>query len=100
MTIPVAHVVALAVVLFAIGAFGVLVRRNLVFMLLSVLLMLNAANLALIGFGRLHGGAGGALAICVMFVAVAEVGIGLAVIVAWLRNRHTLDVDDVSALRW
>jgi NADH-quinone oxidoreductase subunit K len=99
--IPAEQVLALSILLFAIGVVGVLVRRNIVVMLLSVELMFNAALAALVVFDRMHDGfAGQTFAIVVIFVAIAEAAIALAVLAVWLRHRDSLDVDDVSELKW
>ncbi|HXV03229.1 MAG TPA: NADH-quinone oxidoreductase subunit NuoK [Gaiellaceae bacterium] len=86
--------------LFATGALGVLLRRNPLIVLLSLEIMLNAANLALIGFARHLGDtAGQVFALAVMAVAASEVVVGLGLIVALNRNRLPLDVDRLSTLR-
>ena len=90
----------IAAILFSIGTAGVLLRRSPLIVLLSLEIMLNAANLALISFARLHGDhAGQIFALAVMAVAAAEVAIGLGLIVAMGRRRMLLDVDQASALR-
>jgi NADH-quinone oxidoreductase subunit K len=91
---------AVAAFLFATGAFGVLLRRNPLIVLLSLEIMLNGANLALIAFARHHGEASGQIfALAVMAVAASEVVVGLGVIVALARRRLDLDVDKLSTLR-
>ncbi|MFL5944871.1 MAG: NADH-quinone oxidoreductase subunit NuoK [Gaiellaceae bacterium] len=86
--------------LFATGALGVLLRRNPLIVLLSLEIMLNGANLALIGFARNLGDANGQIfALAVMAVAAAEVVVGLGLVVALNRKRITLDVDRLSTLR-
>ncbi len=86
--------------IFSIGAGGVLTRRNPLVILLCLELMLNAANLALIAFSRLHGnGDGQIFAIVVMVVAACEVTIGLGVIVAMYRRRLPIDVDELRELQ-
>jgi NADH-quinone oxidoreductase subunit K len=86
--------------LFATGALGVLLRRNPLIVLLSLEIMLNAANLSLIGFARHLGDpAGQVFALAVMAVAASEVVVGLGLIVALNRNRLPLDVDRLSTLR-
>jgi NADH-quinone oxidoreductase subunit K len=86
--------------LFAVGALGVLLRRNPLIVLLSLEIMLNAANLALIGFARHLGEtAGQVFALAVMAVAASEVVVGLGLIVALNRNRIPLDVDRLNTLR-
>jgi NADH-quinone oxidoreductase subunit K len=90
----------LSALIFCIGAAGVMTRRNPLVVLLCLELMLNAANLALIGFSRMHGNADGQIfAIIVMVVAACEVGIGLGVIVAMYRRRLPIDVDEVRELQ-
>ena len=84
---------------FCIGAAGVLTRRNPLVILLCLELMLNAANLALIAFARMHGnGDGQIFAIIVMVVAACEVTVGLGVIVAMYRRRIPIDVDEAREL--
>ena len=92
--------IALAAFLFGIGALGVLVRRNPLIVLLSLEIMLNGANLALIAFARHNGsGAGQIFALAVMAVAASEVVVGLGLIVAISRRHLDLDVDKLSTLR-
>jgi len=92
--------VGLSAFLFGIGALGVLVRRNPLIVLLSLEIMLNGANLALIAFARAAGnGAGQIFALAVMAVAASEVCVGLGLVVAIHRRRLTLDVDELSELR-
>ena len=105
--VPIDHVIELSAVLFIIGVMGVLVRRNLIVMLMSIELMLNAANLALVGFNRLWPGTEGALAfdgqvfvLMVITVAAAEVAVGLGILLAMFRNRDSVDVEEVSLLKW
>jgi NADH-quinone oxidoreductase subunit K len=91
---------AIAAALFAIGAAGVLLRRSPLIVLLSLEIMLNGANLALISFSRHHGeGSGQIFALAVMAVAASEVVVGLGLIVALARRRLDLDVDKLSLLR-
>ncbi|CAA9490882.1 MAG: NADH-ubiquinone oxidoreductase chain K [uncultured Solirubrobacteraceae bacterium] len=90
----------LSALIFSVGAAGVLTRRNPLVTLLCIELMLNAGNLALIAFGRLHGnGDGQIFAIIVMVVAACEVCIGLGVIVAMYRRRLPIDVDALRELQ-
>jgi NADH:ubiquinone oxidoreductase subunit K len=92
--------VVLSALIFSIGAAGVLTRRNPLVTLLCIELMLNAGNLALIAFGRMHGnGDGQIFAIIVMVVAACEVCIGLGVIVAMYRRRLPIDVDALRELQ-
>ena len=91
---------AVAAFLFATGALGVLLRRSPLIVLLSLEIMLNGANLALIAFSRHHGeGTGQVFALAVMAVAASEVVVGLGLIVALARRRLDLDVDKLSTLR-
>ena len=87
-------------ILFSIGALGVLLRRSPLIVLLSLEIMLNSANLALISFARLHGDHDGQIfALAVMAVAASEVVVGLGIIVAMSRRKLTLDVDELRVLR-
>lgn len=87
-------------ILFSIGAVTVLVRRNAIIAFMGVELMLNATNLALVAFSRMHGGLDGqVMAFFVMVVAAAEVVIGLAIIVSIFRTRRSASVDDASLLK-
>ena len=91
---------AVAAFLFSTGALGVLIRRSPLIVLLSLEIMLNGANLALIAFSRHHGEASGQIfALAVMAVAASEVVVGLGLIVALNRKRVPLDVDRLSSLR-
>ncbi len=86
--------VLLSAVLFILGALGVLLRRNAILVFMSVELMLNAANLALVAFARQWGDGGGQLMVFfVMTVAAAEVAVGLALIVAIYRTKKSIDID-------
>jgi NADH-quinone oxidoreductase subunit K len=90
----------IAALLFAIGAFGVLIRRSPLIILLSLEIMLNGANLALIAFSRHFGDLDGQIfALAVMAVAASEVVVGLGLIVAMARRRLDLDVDRLTTLR-
>lgn len=96
---PTAYVV-LSAILFTIGTFGVLLRRNAIVVFMSVELMLNAANLAFVSFARMHGQLDGqAIAFFVMVVAAAEVVVGLAIIMTIFRTRRSANVDEPSLLR-
>ena len=91
---------AVSALIFAIGAGGVLVKRNPLVVLLCLELMLNAANLALIAFSRMHGNDDGQVfALIVMVVAACEVTVGLGIIVAMYRRRLPVDVDELRELR-
>ena len=98
---PESYYVALSAVLFSIGVVGVVIRRNPLIILMSLELMLNAANLALVAFGQRVGNLDGqAIVFFVMAVAAAEVAVGLAIIVTIFRVRRRLSVDDLSMMRW
>ena len=93
----------LGAALFAMGVYGLLVRRNIVLILLSVELMLNAVNINLIAFESVLATSqaiGHVFAIFVITVAAAEVGIGLAIVLLIFRNRRSANVDDLSLMRW
>ena len=94
------HYVYLAVLLFTIGAAAVLTRRNAIIVFMGVELMLNATNLALVTFSRMHGALDGqVMALFVMVVAAAEVVVGLAIIMAIFRARRSASVDDANLLK-
>ena len=91
----------LSVILFVIGAIGVMVRRNALVAFMSVELMLNAANLAMVAFAYQHGNLHGQVAsFFVMVVAAAEVVVGLAIIMSIFRTRRSASVDDASLLKY
>ena len=96
-----AHFVALAVILFVIGAVGVLVRRNAMVIFMCVELMLNAVNLAFVAFARMHNNLDGqVIAFFVMVVAAAEVVVGLAILMTIFRARRSASVDDANLLKY
>ncbi len=100
MSVPTYAYILLSLVLFSIGALGVLLRRNALVIFMCVELMLNAANLALVAFGTARGSLDGqVLALLVMAVAAAEVAVGLALIVTIFRRQGTVDVDEVNLLK-
>jgi len=100
-TVPVQYYLALAGMLFAIGAVGVALRRNVIVMFMSIELMLNAANLAFVAIARsLHSMDGQVIVFFVMTVAAAEAAVGLAIILASFRNRTTLDAAQLTSLKW
>ena len=93
------HFIGVSSLLFAIGFFGVLLRKNTLVMYMCLELMLNASNLALIAFSRYHCGMGGNVFVFfTITVAAAEVAVGLAIIVALYRKRQTVEVDELNAL--
>ncbi|MBA2282479.1 MAG: NADH-quinone oxidoreductase subunit NuoK [Acidimicrobiia bacterium] len=90
----------LAAVLFSIGVYGVLARRNGVLVLMSIELILNAVNINLVAFGAYHGTVSGQVfALFVIAVAAAEVGVGLAIVLLLYRNRQSIAVDEVSSMK-
>lgn len=94
------HYLVLAAILFSIGATTVLLRRNAIIVFMGVELMLNASNLSLVTFSRIHGNlTGQVMAFFVMVVAAAEVVVGLAIIVAIFRTRRSASVDDINLLK-
>jgi len=100
MNIPTNYVVALSAVLFTLGVVGVLIRRNAIIAFMSVELMLNAANLAFMAFARAQQQVSGHIFVFfVIAVAAAEVAVGLALIVAIFKAKHSIDVDQVSSLK-
>jgi NADH-quinone oxidoreductase subunit K len=100
MMVPTSYFVLLSTALFIIGVLGVLVRRNALVVFMSIELMLNAANLALVAFAQRWQSAGGQIIVFfVITVAAAEVAVGLALLVAIFRSKHTTDIDEISALK-
>ncbi|MFZ6005871.1 MAG: NADH-quinone oxidoreductase subunit NuoK [Actinomycetota bacterium] len=90
----------LGAVLFCIGVYGALARRNAVLVLMSIELILNAVNINLVAFGAMHGSATGAVfALFVIAIAAAEVGVGLAIVLLIYRNRKSVDLDDMAELK-
>ncbi|MFZ5821035.1 MAG: NADH-quinone oxidoreductase subunit NuoK [Chloroflexota bacterium] len=99
-SVPVTYYIALSAILFTMGALGVLIRRNALIIFMSVELMLNAANLAFVAFTRVFETLNGQIFVFfVMTVAAAEVAVGLALIVAIFKTRHSIDVDQMSSLK-
>lgn len=96
----ISHYLIVSAALFAIGAFGVLARKNLLIILMSVEIMLNGVNVALLAFARLYGNTHGQVfVLMVMGVAAAEVSVGLAILIAVFRNRKTVDTGDLKSLQ-
>ena len=94
------HFLALSLVLFLLGAAGVLLRRNVLVVLMSIELMLNASNLALVAFSRIHGSTQGqSLAFMVVAIAAAEAAVGLAIVVAVFRTRRSTDIDELDVMK-
>ena len=99
--IPISAYLILAAVLFGIGTIGVLISRNMIILFMSIELMLNAANLALIAFSRAMNVVDGhAFVFLVLTVAAAEAAVGLAMIVTIFRNRESINIDRLSLMKW
>ena len=95
------HYLLLSAVLFSIGTAGLFLRRNLITLLLSVEIMLNAVNLTFVAVGRYNGSVEGQIiTFFVMTVAAAEAAVGLAIIIALFRHRETLSPDAFTSLKW
>lgn len=98
--IPIAHALILSGILFSIGLLGLLIRRNILLILLSIELMLNAANLSLIAGSALHGNLQGQIiSFFVMVIAAAEVTVGLAIAVLLFRKNESVDTNDIRWLK-
>ena len=99
--VPMEMVLGLSVVLFGIGAFGFLARRNIILMFVSIEVMLNAVNLSLAGFSwHLDDPRGQVLALFVIAVAAAEAAVGLGLVIALNRNKPGAGVGDLTSLKW
>ncbi|MCC7430948.1 NADH-quinone oxidoreductase subunit NuoK [bacterium] len=99
--VPVSLYLFLSVVLFSVGVVGVLTRKNAIIIFMSIELMLNAVNLSLITFSRMHGNLDGQLLVFfVMTVAAAEVAVGLAIIIAIFKKKDTVNVDEMNLMKW
>lgn len=99
--IPLNHYLVVSALLFVIGLFGLLVRRNILMVLLSMELILNAANLSFVAFSAALGDvAGQAVVFFTMIVAAAEVTVGLAIVVLLYRQEKTTDTDKLRKLKW
>ena len=99
--VPLNHYLLLSGLLFAIGTAGVFLRRNLITVLLSIEIMLNAVNLTFVAFGRAFGTADGQIIVFfVMTVAAAEAAVGLAIVIGLFRHRESLNPDTITNLKW
>jgi NADH-quinone oxidoreductase subunit K len=99
--IPLSHYLIVSALLFAIGTAGVFLRRNLITVLLSIEIMLNAVNLSFVAFGRAAGDVDGQIiTFFVMTVAAAEAAVGLALVIALFRHRESLNPDSFVSLKW
>jgi NADH-quinone oxidoreductase subunit K len=98
--VPQVYYIALSAILFTLGALGVLIRRNPLIIFMSVELMLNSANLAFVAFANTYQQLNGQIIVFfVIAVAAAEVAVGLALIVAIFKSKHSIDVDTMSSLK-
>ena len=98
--VPLEHYLVVAAILFVLGVVGVMVRRNAIVTLMSIELMLNAANLLLVVFARVHNDVGGQVMVFfVLTVAAAEAAVGLAILVAVFRRKGSIDVDGLNILK-
>ena len=99
--IPLSHYLIVSAALFAIGTAGVFLRRNLITILLSIEIMLNAVNLTFVAFGRQLGSVDGQIIVFfVMTVAAAEAAVGLAIVISLYRHRESLNPDAFASLKW
>ena len=95
------HYMVLSAALFMIGVVGVMVRRNIIIIFMSIELILNAVNINLIAFSaQLHAVIGQVFAIFVIAVAAAEAAVGLGIILAFYRNKETVNIDEMNLMRW
>ena len=100
MIVPLEHVIILSIIIFSIGIMGVLIRKNVIIIFMSIELMLNAVNLSLVGFSRYYNSVDGQVFVfLVMTLAAAEVAVGLAIIVSLFRNKQTINIDEINILR-
>ena len=99
--IPLSNYLIVSAILFALGATGVFLRRNVITILLSIEIMLNAVNLTFVAFGRYAADVNGQIIVFfVMTVAAAEAAVGLALVIALFRNRESLNPDAFTSLKW
>jgi NADH-quinone oxidoreductase subunit K len=94
------HYMLVSAVLFLIGMLGVVIRRNVVIIFMSIELMLSAVNLNLLAFSRLYGLHGQVFALFIAADAAAEAAVGLGILIAFFRNRTTVNMDEVDLLKW
>ncbi|HKD70139.1 MAG TPA: NADH-quinone oxidoreductase subunit NuoK [Candidatus Binataceae bacterium] len=98
---PPSYFMGLSAILFCIGVAGVLLRRNIIIIFMSIELMLNAVNLAFVALSRAWGSVDGqAIVFFVMTVAAAEAAVGLGIILSIYRNRETVNADEINLMRW
>jgi len=94
------HYLVVAAALFIIGTIGVVTRRNVVIILMSIELILNAVNLNLVAFSRLYNLQGQVFSVFVITYAAAEAAVGLGILIAFFRNKETVNMDEVDLLKW
>jgi len=100
-TVPLSHYLMLSATLFVIGIVGVLIRRNVIVVFMSIEIMLNAVNISLIAFDNyMNLSTGQVFSFMVICVAAAEVSVGLAIIISLHRNKPSVNLDDFNLLRW
>jgi NADH-quinone oxidoreductase subunit K len=99
--IPIQYFLALSAILFALGAYGALTRRNTIVVLMSIEIMLNAANINFVTFSSFFNDVRGQVfALFSIAIAAAEVAVGLAILLNLLKTRETIDLEEISILRW
>lgn len=99
--VPLEYYLILSGIIFTIGVTGVMISRNIIIIFMSIELMLNAANLALISFARQYQDVSGHVFVfIVMAVAAAEAAVGLAIIISLFRNKDTIDIDEFNVMKW
>ena len=100
MVVPMSHVLVVSLLMFGIGIVGVLTRRNVILVLMSVELILNAANLNFVAFARMHGDLTGQIfSIFLITIAAGEVTVGLAILIAFFRNKETVDLNEADLMK-
>ena len=101
MEITLAHYTILSATLFSIGVIGVLIRRNIIIIFMSIELMLNAVNINLVAYSRhLDNLVGQVFVVFVIAVAAAEAAVGLGILLAFFRNKETVNIDEMNVMRW
>ena len=100
MVVPISHVLVVSLLMFGIGIVGVMTRRNAIVVLMSVELILNAANLNFIAFARMYGDLTGQIvSVFVITVAAGEAAVGLAILIAFFRNKQTVNLKEVDLMK-
>ncbi len=100
MEITTLHYLVVAAMLFILGVIGVLMRRNVVIVLMSIELILNAVNLNFVAFSRIWGLHGQVFSVFIVADAAAEAAVGLGILIAFFRNKSTVNVDEIDLLKW